>query len=484
MATTLLFAESSAARNLVSHLVVVHALRADSRPTTVQNVLAYARYLRPSQITYINAFGLIPEIKAADAIIFTYDFLWLRTWPIWKTLTNRLRSISRATPIRIAMPQDDYVHSRRLDEFVCDFRITHVYTPITADLRILYPRARDEAVVFQEALTGYVDEVELARVSAFALPYEKRDIDIGQRIRLLPTQLGPEASRKGQLALRFASAAQDYGFRCDVSVKDNDVLLGDDWYRFLGNIRFTVGAKGGATLADVDGRLWDQARRQRLRNPTLADGTIQKSPRIRNGKAGNFTAISPRMFESAALNVCQILNKDTYFPGFKPWVHYLPIDFESNNYQSVFAAMRDKSRVKEVIGMAREFLIERGNYSYSRFLAKLSRDIGLQTSFARTSITDTSEILDRVTGENAMNLQDVQEFLAQAIRRGLLKDVARELTSGTFGAVHKLKNTRSQVWLSDKESLLAWVDGLRSKRLLLESVVVPWRSATSFLSQK
>ena len=73
--------------------VVIHGLRHDARSTTVQNVLAVSRHLSVDKILNVNVFGLVSSTIQADVVIFTYDFLALRTWPIWRELVRRIRPV-------------------------------------------------------------------------------------------------------------------------------------------------------------------------------------------------------------------------------------------------------------------------------------------------------------------------------------------------------------------------------------------------------
>jgi len=468
----------------MTRVVVVHGLRADARPTTVQNVVATSKYLSVNEVLNINIFGLVPEPFHSDAVILTYDFLALRNWPIWKILVNRIRPIIKSSDIRIAMPQDDYSNCDLLDKFFCDFQITHVYSSITNDLHVLYPRASAKCLPFGEALTGYVDELEFERVSKFAKPYSQRELDLGQRVRSLSPNLGVRASEKGAFAVGFSRLAEERGFRCDVSVRDEDVLLGDDWYRFLGNTRFTIGAKGGASLADPTGRLADQVRRMRIRKPAIQDDEIRGRLKIQRGRPGDFAAISPRIFEASAMGVCQVLKRDIYLEGFEPWKHYVPIDSISRVDDAVVKVMRDYGRAAEIVEASQELLIHSGNFTYKRFLQRVAEDVGLTTTGSAPQVSDSSSELDAAIGDDGVALRWVQSYLARAFARGALPRVEKFLDTGRFLTLDQSDKEWASHVETNLQSLLLWVEALRSKRLLVESVAVPWRSVSSYLQPR
>jgi hypothetical protein len=464
----------------MTQVAVIHGLRHDARATTIQNVLAMSKYLTVEKISNVNVFGLVPASITADAVVLTYDFLALRTWPIWKDLIKRVESIVKNAGVRIAMPQDDYSCCDTLDKFMCEWGITHVYSPISKDLNVLYPRATAKSLRFGEALTGYVDEAEFERISSFARPFGQREIDVGQRVRLLSPHFGEQATTKGVWAIRFAELAQESGFSCDVSSRTDGTLLGDDWYRFLGNTKFTIGAKGGASLADPKGRLADQVRRMRMRSPQIQDDEIRRRLKIHRGKEGDFSAISPRMFEAAAMGTCQILRRDDYLDGFESWKHYVPVDEISRIDDRVLAVMRDKDQAAEIIQSSQDLLLKSNKYTYKRFVERVANDVGLLTG--RTPrVTDSSTELDDAIGMHGEALPWLQSYLARAITSRSLREAERYLSSGRFLVL----NDSDKQWHShieiNRHSVLRWIESIRSKQLIVESVAIPWRSVTSYL---
>lgn len=464
----------------MSAVAVIHSLRADSRSTTVQNVLAHSRYLPVSEVTYINCFGIIPKEAHFDAVILTYDFLWLRTWPIWNILVERIRPLLESASIRVAMPQDDYLHCDRLDSFICQNGISHVYTPITNDLEVLYPRASAKPIVFAHALTGYVDESQFERVRQYSRPFSDREWDLGQRIRLLDPQLGSAARRKGEIAVAFSQHAFRAGFICNVSTNPNDVFLGDDWYRFLGNTRFTVGAKGGASATDPKGRMTDQVRRMRLREPEISGESIQKKLRKGRSRPGNFTAISPRIFESAAMGTCQILRHDEYFDGFEPWEHYVPIDDNMSENSAVFDVMRDHEHASAIVSASQDFLLSSNKFTYRKFLRELASDLGITCTDSETRVMDSSHVLESAVGPQGQYLSQLQSYLISCLAKGYLTNLNHQIDSRLFSRFVSQSENWAEHIADCPESLLRWIDEFREGHLILESLVVPWRTASSF----
>ena len=462
------------------NVVVLHALRDDSRQTTVNHALCFSRYFQASEVTYVNIFGVIPKLSKFDLVVVTYELVALRNLPIWKLLVKRMLPILEAARFRIAMPQDDYSRCDVLDDFIVDQKFDAVFTPITRDLEQLYPRAVRAGIQFHEAFTGYFELSDWSRLETFSRPFRDRTIDVGQRVRHLPPQLGRAAGIKGQLAIDFGDAAKIQGFVCDVSTRSEDVLLGDDWWRFLGNMTFTVSRRGGASMADPTGRLADRVRRYQMRHPDASMAEIAKKVSMKGGRTGDFSAISPRLFEAAALGVCQILEPDDYVDGFLPGVHYIPIESNFSNVDQVFAIMRDLDQCEEIVNASQVLLLKSGNFTYEAFVKQLSSIANIEQKIGTpSSFSDSSEDLDGIIGGESSNLRWVQDYVRRAFIKGRLSKCVENLEQGkllVLGAQDELMKSWAE---SESECLLRWLTAFRSRHLMVESLVIPWRTATS-----
>jgi len=466
----------------VTHVVVIHGLRTSSRQTNVDNVLSFSRNLRCQKVTNVNVLGRIPRHVSPDAVILTYDTLAFRTWPIWNQLVNRIMPLIESTPVRIAFPQDDYTNCQILDEFFSSAKMKHVYSPINSDLEVLYPQSTSRSIRFAEALTGYVDDNFTKREAKFSRPFALRKLDLGQRVRLLDPHLGSRAAQKAEIAVQFAAAAKDMGFSCDVSTSPKDVLLGENWFQFLGNTRFTVGAKGGASIVDPRGKLADKVRRLRARHPHLSRRELGDRLNLSDVMCGDFSAVSPRLFEAAAMGTCQILLRDHYFDGFEPWRHYVPLDSGGAIDPRVWKVMRDIDLAGEIVRASQAFLLETERFTYAKFLAQVALETGIEQTNEKTIISDSSADLDVVVGNSSLILPWLQSYLSRAILRGVLKRVERELKAGRFMKLNDSDSDYSDHVETNRDKILKWIDGFQSGDLIIESLVVPWRTASSFMS--
>lgn len=314
-------------------------------------------------------------------------------------------------------------------------------------------------------------------------PFNDREIDLGQRVRFLPPHLGKEAGRKGYLAIEFAQQASVKGFVCEVSTKPEDVFLGETWWEFLGNTKFTVSRRGGASMADPTGLLADRVRRFQLRHPGATMEDLSRRVSLRGGREGDFSAISPRLFEAAALGVCQILEPDHYVDGLEPWVHYIPLFGDLSNIEEVFQSMRDLDRCSEMVIASQELLLSSKAFSYSAFIESFRREIDLEHGPIGVFVSsDSSVSFDGVLGKSGEGLIWVQDYVARAYLRKSLEKAIRSINDGKLLILDDVDVKWADHAVLHKEGLLLWLEAFSKRLFPLESFVIPWRSMTSLIS--
>jgi hypothetical protein len=115
----------------------------------------------------------------------------------------------------------------------------------------------------------------------------------------------------------------------------------------------------------------------------------------------SFVAISPRLFEAAALGVCQILEVDDYLDGAMiPWTHFIPLEPDFSNIEEIFRFIQDPEKAKRVVKSARALLIESEVFSYRAFV-----DL-----FLRSEVNDFSSIAGGEVAVVDLDLQDAEHL--------------------------------------------------------------------------
>jgi hypothetical protein len=451
----------------VAQVKVLHGLLNESRRTTVEHALCFARHSEGNEIEFSNAFGPQTSLPC-DLLIITYDLLAFRNTPYWPFLRKLIWSqVERSSKVAY-FPQDDYSSCNVLDDLFRSTPNCVVYSPIVNDLEILYPKSTKKGIEFKEALTGYVDDHLSLLATKYSRAFSRRQIDVGQRVRHLPPQFGQEAQTKGRIAIEFAKLAMQEEFLCDVSTDSTKVLLGESWHDFLGNTKFTVGGLGGASLADPKGLLADRVRRRMFRNPKLQMEEINATFSSRGGREGDFGAISPRIFEAAALGVCQILVEANYVDTLVPWTHYIPLDKELKNIDEVFEFMRNTEACEQLANQCRKVLIESGDFSYEKFVRNFwSEELELQKQYPlspvfRDSIGDLLPIFLE-GGEN-------QGRAADCVRRAFVNN------KKILPSDYSVKEKKSFPSVEEMRAMQSWLEGIQKNEIILESLLMSWTS--------
>jgi len=347
-------------------VLVVHALRPTSRQTTIDHLLSFREHLPHCDVQYLHFQQPVPEeigAVAPDLMVVNYDYLNYRFSPLWPFIRRRHRDIARRAGKVVAIAQDDFWANKLLDNWCIDWDVDRILTPIDNDRDVLYPRSSRNKE-FRTGLTGYVRSGPVPETA----PLIERRIDLGQRVRAMPPHLGRLAQAKATQAVAFAAVARDAGFMVDVSTRVEDSFTGPAWFAFLASCRFTVGMKGGASLNDPYGLIHTKVQAHLVRHPDASFDEIEARCFPGKDMKHDFSAISPRLFESALAGTCQVLQRDDYLGVLEPWRDYLPLEKDMSNKDEVVAAMRDLDRCQEIVASARTALVDSGVFDYGRLV--------------------------------------------------------------------------------------------------------------------
>lgn len=348
-------------------VLVVHGLVPDSRQTTIEHVGCFQEHLAGVEAVFHHLNQPVERLVGLapfDLIILNYCFLGHRQAPRFEELERRYRVLKDLGPLA-AIPQDDYCHHRILDDWLADWGVAHVWTPVFDHREFLYPRT-SRAATFYPALTGYVASTGSDALTRRLRPLARRRIDLGTRVRFLSPHLGRQGQAKGRLAEAVRAALVHTDLVVDISTRIEDTFVGGQWLEFLANCRFVLGQQGGASLADPDGSLRRRVEEYQARHPDANFDEVEAAcfPGLDGRRV--MSAISPRLFEAAALGACQILIPDDYL-GLEPWTHYIPIEPDLANLDEVTAAMRDLDRAQEITDACFDALIRSRRFTYREF---------------------------------------------------------------------------------------------------------------------
>jgi len=227
---------------------------------------------------------------------------------------------------------------------------------------------------FEYVLTGYFQTERIGQIASFGKRFHERHWDVGTRVNFIRAYLGKGAQKKGEIALKFRDLVKEDDLKVSISTDPKDVLIGDDWLRFLGDCKYTIGSRGGASLMDKYGDLKRKVDDFYALNPTAVFEEVEKVC-FPGEDIYDFSAIGPRTIEAAASRTCQILIEDDYLEGMKPWIHYVPLKENFSNLNEVKEFIKNTEVGSKMSEECYNLLIESGSYFYGAYAKKVLEEI-------------------------------------------------------------------------------------------------------------
>ena len=363
-------------------ILVLHNIESISRArcSQINGIVAFERYAPEHDYLYHRIVLPVTEtIRNVpwDAIIFESTALGICTFRPRELFFEQKRKwsfLANTPAVKVVFPQDDANCGRLMDDWFLEMHCDLMYTVRIEFVKMIYPRSSARCVV-KPTMSGYVDDYGIPAFRNFAKAFGKRKCDIGQRVTMYAPRGGRHSRLKGETALVVKDAAMSRGLGVDISVDDKDVFLGTDWFRFLGNCRFVLGAEGGMSIWDPYGEIGDAITDYVSENPGATFEDIEAA--CFPGKDGicSFVGFSPRIFEAAMMGCCQILVEGEYRGILRPYEHYIPLKKDCSNIDEVFTLMADDVEVQRCIARTYDLLINDTQYRYSTMVQYVLKDV-------------------------------------------------------------------------------------------------------------
>ena len=203
----------------------------------------------------------------------------------------------------------------------------------------------------------------------------------------------------------------------DISYLDSDQFIGDDWYDFINDCKFSLGSNSGSSIIDPDGSLRKRVSSYLKKHPHYNFQNVREECYPKDSEQNEFTAISPRNIETALLESAQILVDGEYSKILAPWEHYIPLRSDGANFDEVINAMRETGDVIARIKRCKEAILECKDLRFS--------------SIAENLFDTIKENYDDISSEKQQNI---------SIRRKLENYNVK--SNNTINFVYKMKNYR------------------------------------------
>lgn len=332
--------------------------------TTLRYLESFLRYGSASYY-YLNVTGdVVPalDLDEFDAVILGYCARLCFSGYVSEKF---LVMLERYKGIKAVVIQDEYDYVERercaLDRVSPDV----VFTCIPQNQReLIYPSSRYPSTRFVQVLTGYYQPLLNGRSRR---PLHERTIDIGYRARSLGIRYGRLARLKYDIGILFSERAKSTRLAVDISLDDSKRLYGNDWLLFLSNCKAVLGSPSGSNIFDFDGSIAEMSGRYESLSPHEQSQLVARIESLDNTYCMN--QISPRIFEAASVGAVQVLYRDDYSGVLQPGIHYIPVELDGSNVDSVLDLLSDVSRLQEIADNAYNHLIASGNYGYDKLVA-------------------------------------------------------------------------------------------------------------------
>ncbi len=355
-------------------LVIYHATRYPLRGCVSDHLYAFERSGEHEVVhlnTAVRSPGEIP--RDIDLVVIHTTFLSVRWNPEqFDRLVDRWDSIAKVEAPVVALPQDEFINTDGLERALEVLGVEHVYSVADSDQwPVIYPRFSSSGFPITRILTGYLDETTVARADGIARDRgdRPRSIDVGYRAWKAEAWLGDHGRQKVEIARRFLAGVPE-DVRSSISLEEADVLLEDEWIRFMLDSRWTIGVEGGASIIDRDGSLRRRTVSWEDRNPGASYEMVKAACFPDAEGTLNLRALSPRHLEACVTHTGQILIEGDYNGVLEPERHYIPLRADYSNLAEVVERMEDEATRKRMVERARQDIVDSGIY-HSRAMVDL-----------------------------------------------------------------------------------------------------------------
>lgn len=355
-------------RHVDAILLIYHHPLVRNAPTIMEHVNSFEKYSRFPVIKVNTECGLDPRLRDLrfPVVVFHYSLFGCEHYLIDEPWYEYFETLHDS--YKIAFFQDDYHGCQKRFAFLNTWNIDCVYSLYDPRYWDQVYRPHTTVSKIRPTLTGYVDEIALDYRRRWVQPGRKRPIDVGYRARKLPFYMGAGGQEKWWVARDFLTHAAPLGLKTDISWHEEDRIYGAAWYKFVASCNGMLGAEAGVSISDLDGEFIKKYRALMAAEPNLTFEEVTE--KLLRHYENNIPerVMSPRCFEAAALNTCQILLEGDYNGILVPWRHYLPLKRDFSNFDEVMRAFADPAMRGSIVETAFQDLVASGKYSYRTFI--------------------------------------------------------------------------------------------------------------------
>lgn len=375
---------------------------------TIQKHLYSWKSYSKHNIIYFNVAYFLPRniLKKLNIDIIIFHTIFLSTrWSreLFKKYLKVISFFKKTNCKKIAIPQDEFLNTDLLNDFINKFKIDYVLTTANKnEWQKIYDEVDFKKVKFYTVLTGYIDKESVKSVKNLESKGIKREIDIGYRTKKARYWLGEQGIRKAMIAEIFKREAELKGLRTDISLRRKDTLFGDKWFEFLLKCTCTIGAEGGASILDKYGRIREKVDDYIKKYPNATFEEARDNCFKDEDNKLDLACISPRHLEACITKTCQFLIEGKYSGILIPWKHYIPVKKDYSNVGKILDIFKDKYIIKKITEQAYDDIVKSGKYTYENFVKRIEELI-IDKQLSNKKVNNNSlliRILELIEGIN------------------------------------------------------------------------------------
>lgn len=346
------------------NLLLVYDDKSTHVRTIAEHIEAFQKYSRHNVVLMAGTgpsglHGHDADLDHFDAIVLHYS--------VRVSLPDHLsaavaEAIAAYDGPKLLFAQDEYENTEIARRWIERLGVDTLFTNVPLDeIEKIYPKKRFPNLRFVLTLTGYVPEDP--NIENFSTPLRERRLLIGYRGRRLPHHYGALGQDKLTIGKEVRRLAEIRGLPVDIEVESDKRIYGNDWYRFLGSCRGTLGTESGSTIFDFDGTLKSLASQTDMTYEQFARQYLTS----REGEV-RMNQVSPKIFEAIRLRTALVLFEGEYSDVVEPGRHYIPLARNYSNIDDVFTKLQDLGFIEELTERAFREVIQSERYSYRTFI--------------------------------------------------------------------------------------------------------------------
>lgn len=349
---------------MIKNLLLYHQSPISGASTINEHFKSFNKFSKGSFLEFNTFYQPSSKLlrQKFDVIIFHYSIFGSHPFYLSDQL---IEFCCHQDAVKIYFFQDEHQNHDKRIEIIKNIGCSQIYTLAEEEFHDqLYTNYLKGVDVFQ-TLTGFVGDYSNYRT--YIKEFSHRTIDIFYRARNLPLHLGMGSQEKHEIGEYFLASRKFENLNLNISSDESDRLYGKQWFKYLGNSKFTLGVEAGVSIFDVTGNIYNSYLE------SIKDGFLSSDEAYLlhlKKYEGNiqYRTISPRVFEAAAMKVCPIMFPGKYNNILVPHENYICIEKDFSNLEEVIACMGNEGLTKDIIQNNLDLLIYSEEYTLKNFI--------------------------------------------------------------------------------------------------------------------